>query len=108
MPQLIGRLACPWCGFDAAHVKQSEGKRPYHHCPECGLMTHAKSGDQARLLTRLMRPEGERPAAPVPPSVGPQIVVKMPASPAPATAAAAPAAPASRTSWADAVLKGLK
>lgn len=58
---IIGRKACGFCGFGAAHVKQTEGKHPYLHCPECGVMTHAKSGAQARLIVAGMRPEGQQP-----------------------------------------------
>lgn len=58
-----GRKGCPFCGFGSAHVKQTEGKHPYLHCPECGVMTHAKSGAQARLIVAGMRPEGQQPEA---------------------------------------------
>ena len=93
---IVGRLACPWCGFDAAHVKRNEGKLPYHHCPDCGFMTPAKNGQQAKLLTGRMRPiDG---AVPEPPIAAEPIIVpggaKAAAAPvASAPAAAAPAAP---------------
>ncbi|WP_290904432.1 hypothetical protein [Aquabacterium sp.] len=57
MARIIGRKDCPWCGFQSAHVKQNEGKLPYHHCPECGTMTPARNGEQARHICRNMRPE---------------------------------------------------
>lgn len=85
--RIIGRKACPWCKFPSAHVKKSEGKLPYHHCPECGCMTPARNGQQARHITSDMRPEpdytaGEYAAAsqavagpPVPPPTDDPIVV---------------------------------
>ena len=61
---MIGRTACPECGFDAAHVKKSE-KCTYRYCPECGAQHHAKTPRQvADLLgkTRLL----DAPAGPTP------------------------------------------
>lgn len=56
--RMIGRAACPECGFDAAHVKQSE-KCVYRYCPECGAQHHAKTERQRTDLlkkTRLIEP----------------------------------------------------
>lgn len=91
-----GRKGCPFCGFGAAHVKQTEGKHPYLHCPECGVMTHAKSGAQARLIVAGMRPEGQQPepAQAQAPSPAPSPAAK-PAKPQ-ATQAAKPAEPATK------------
>jgi hypothetical protein len=89
MAKIIGRKGCPHCGFESAHVKQSEGKHPYHHCPECGIMTTARNGQQARLITANMRPEPDytspeyggpagKPAAgevPTPPAAADPIIV---------------------------------
>lgn len=82
---IIGRLACTLCGFEAAHVKCNDGKRPFHHCPDCGVMTHTKSGQQERLLRAKMRPlDGLAAAA---------------AEPVATVAAAAPARPAAAGFW---------
>ncbi|MFN3812152.1 MAG: hypothetical protein ACK4S6_16225 [Roseateles asaccharophilus] len=88
---LIGRhkTPCISCGFAAPHVKRNEGKLPYVHCPECGLMCAAKNGTQARGLMANMRPETG--AIPEPPATDNPIIVK--ADPAPA---AAPVKPASQ------------
>lgn len=78
MARIIGRKDCPWCGFQSAHVKQTEGKHPYHHCPECGVMTHAKNGAQAKLIAGNMRPEPDYTAhagPPVPPATDDPIIV---------------------------------
>lgn len=65
MPKIIGRTACKFCGFDAAHVKRGDdGKRAYVHCPDCGLLTQARSGHQEALLLQGMR---DATAAPPPP-----------------------------------------
>lgn len=66
MARIIGRKDCPWCGFQSAHVKQSEGKRAYHHCPECGTMTTARNGAQERLICTNMRPEPDYTKQPEP------------------------------------------
>lgn len=83
---IIGRRSCAWCGFDGAHVKKSEGKNPYHHCPQCGYLAHAKNGHQAELLTRGMRAiDAPTPPHTDTPILAPGLVVKAPAAtPAPA------------------------
>jgi len=95
--RIIGRKACPWCGFHGAHVKQSDGKNTYHHCPSCGLTTHAKNGLQSKLIEREMRPEPMYGTIPEP---GPECdqPITMPGvldaiKSAPPAAAPAPAAP---------------
>jgi predicted RNA-binding Zn-ribbon protein involved in translation (DUF1610 family) len=57
MASIIGRKACPWCGFESAHVKQNPDKLPFHHCPDCGTMTQARNGTQAKHITANMRTE---------------------------------------------------
>src|SRR5438105_1643355 len=88
---IIGRRECPWCGFEHAHVKQNEGKLPYHHCPDCGTMTPAKNGLQAKLLTKDMKPIAGGPV-PQPPATDDPIVVPPEMAAKAAAAAAAPAA----------------
>ena len=29
--RILGRRACPWCGFEHSHIRQTEGKLPYHY-----------------------------------------------------------------------------
>lgn len=95
---IIGRRACPWCKFPHAHIKQGEGKLPYHHCPECGTMTVAKNGLQARLLKEGMGPIDGMPPPPQPPATDSPIVVRgvdhLVVPPAAAPAPAAPPRPA--------------
>lgn len=43
--KMIGRSTCPECGFQSAHVKESE-KCLYRYCPECGSQHYAKSQRQ--------------------------------------------------------------
>ncbi|HEY0877143.1 MAG TPA: hypothetical protein VGE10_01700 [Zeimonas sp.] len=61
--KLIGRVACPWCGFHASHVKESE-KCVYTFCPECGVTTHFVREHQRALVLAKMRPDrlAEEPA----------------------------------------------
>lgn len=115
--RIIGRTACPLCDHEAAHVKQSEGKLPYVHCPECGCTLPTRNGVQAGHLRRKTRadklahlsPGADGVHVPQPPSSGNDIVLRddPPAAPttttttAPAAAPAAPAKPAKRASpWA--------
>ena len=68
MPSALrGRIVCPWCGFEGAHVKESE-KCLYAYCPECGINgPHFKTERQRGLILARMRPEGAAvPAAPAP------------------------------------------
>lgn len=111
---IVGRKACPDCGFAHAHIKAREGKHPYRHCPSCGLLTQARSHEQAAHLMRGMRPEGS--AAPQPPATNDPIHVPGGAAPAAAAApthgaasAGAPAAPAKpRAGLWDSLMKGPK
>lgn len=96
---LIGRhtSACLACGMAAPHIKQNEGKLPYIHCPECGLMVQSKNGKQAAGLLAGLRPElhtAPAPAAPQLPRRADDINVS--AAPAPAPAAPEPKAPAAK------------
>lgn len=110
MATIVGRLACFLCGFAHAHVKRTEGKRPYVHCPECGIMSHAKSGHQERLMLERCKPEPG--TLPEPPGADAPIIVrdgvKQAARPAPPPPVAAPAAPAKPASWADQLLRGAR
>lgn len=113
MAKLIGRMACPLCGFASAHVKRSEGKHPYMHCPVDGAVLQTRNGHQAQLLLAKMRPEDGY--VPEPPQTDDPIVVKggayAMAAPAPAAltatkpqpAAAEPAA--KKASWIDQLMK---
>ena len=108
---IIGRRSCPWCGFGHAHVKQNEGKLPYHHCPDCGMMTPAKNGAQAALLKKGMGPiDGVPPAAepPRPPATDNPIVVHGVGHLVAPPAAAAPAAPPRPAGLWDQLMRGAK
>lgn len=103
---IIGRRACPWCGFAHAHVRRNEGKQPYVYCPECGLGTQAKNGAQAQLLTKGMKPEPRPGHAELLPAPGPDDIVtaaapldELPPEPARPAPAAAPAPKPKRQSW---------
>lgn len=98
---IIGRTACPECGFGAAHVKESP-KCIYRYCPECGSMHHAKTERQKADLKAKMRPEGG--AAPTPtttptgkadeaPAAAPPTPTPTQATPTPKPAKATPATP---------------
>lgn len=90
---LIGRTACPECGFGAAHVKRSE-RCVYRYCPECGAMYHATGKDrEAALLakTRLLdappTPTGPSPTPAPEPDAGEPAPTPSPTpSPAPTPA----------------------
>lgn len=62
--KIIGRAACPWCDFDAAHVRESE-KCLYLYCPDCGISTHFRTDRQRDLLrAKSIRAEGQQATAP--------------------------------------------
>jgi hypothetical protein len=63
--RMIGRTACPECGFAAAHVKQSD-KCLYRYCPECGSQHHARSERQRVDLTSKTRMLDEPTPTPTP------------------------------------------
>jgi hypothetical protein len=106
--KIIGRAACPWCEFDAAHVRES-AKCLYLYCPDCGTSTHFRTPRQRDLLQRHgIRAEGEAkpaiepaPVAPVaasepqsPPTIAdPIIVPPAPAKPKREPRKKAPASP---------------
>jgi len=114
--KIIGRhtAPCASCDFEGVHVKQNDGKLPYMHCPECGLMTPAKNGQQAQGLLRHTRAQKiDQAATPAPASAIPQPPVAaqpivVPQDPAPAARAPAdppaPAAPAKRAGLWDSLM----
>jgi hypothetical protein len=81
--RLLGRAPCPECGFESAHVKESEPKRTlYRYCPGCGAQYFPRGETACERLRAAMRPEGQ-PLAPAP--------APLPESP---VAVAPPTAPA--------------
>ena len=91
---IIGRVTCPWCGFASAHVKQNDGKLPFVHCPEDGILTQARNTHQAALLLAKMRPlNGGSGDGPTPPAADDSIIVP-PRPPAPPAAPVADPPPA--------------
>lgn len=55
---MIGRAACPECGFPSAHVKQSE-RCIYRWCPDCGAQHYARTERQrADLMAKTRTPDG--------------------------------------------------
>lgn len=79
--RIIGRRACPWCGFAHSHVRQAGTKFPYHYCPECGHKTLAHNGAQAKLITTGMKAEPTYGPVPQIPRRDDDIVVAAPAQP---------------------------
>lgn len=95
--RLVGRTACPECGFAGAHVKQSE-KCLYRYCPECGATYYCRGGRQAADLQAKTRPVDAPTATGSPTASPPPAMVATPAAPGPlptptptATAEPAPA-----------------
>ena len=88
---IVGRFKC-MCGFESAHVKQSE-KCLYHYCPSCGMNgPHARTEAQKANMRKAMRPEGTptetaKPAEPVgeamPPTPTPTGTIEPETQPAP-------------------------
>jgi predicted RNA-binding Zn-ribbon protein involved in translation (DUF1610 family) len=67
---LLGRSACPECGFAHAHVKISdkENAKAYRHCPECGAQYFPRNQAQADRLLAKTRAEGSAPPEPAAPA----------------------------------------
>ena len=79
---MIGRTACPECGFESAHVKKSE-KCTYRYCPECGSQHHARTERQLQALAAKTRPlDAPTAPTPTPTPTGPEKTAPEPA-PAP-------------------------
>lgn len=64
MAKLLGRhkTPCLSCGFEHVHIKSNEGKHPYLHCPECGLVVPTRNGRQAAGMMAGLRPEKHQDA----------------------------------------------
>jgi predicted nucleic acid-binding Zn-ribbon protein len=97
---IIGRAKCPECGFEGAHIKQSE-KCLYRYCPECGINgPHAKTAAQKANMQRGMRPVTAAAPAPSGPTSTPteakakaKAADASPPTPAPTPSADTAAAP---------------
>ena len=99
--RMVGRAECPECGFQSAHVKESD-KCLYRYCPECGSQHHARTERQRANLTEKMRPL-DAPAASTQPTATPTGSAEPEASHAPTEGsptatptASKPAAPAAK------------
>jgi Zn-finger nucleic acid-binding protein len=82
---MVGRTACPECGFESAHVKRSE-KCLYRYCPECGAQHHARTERQQADLMAKTRPVGTPPApspSPTPTPTPPEPEAKPEPTPTP-------------------------
>lgn len=96
---MLGRCACPECGFHAAHVKiniDKEGKHPFRYCPECGAQYFARNQRQGDMLREKMRPEGTATVSAPATNTPPASEVAQPSAIAPtaeAVLAPVPAAP---------------
>jgi predicted RNA-binding Zn-ribbon protein involved in translation (DUF1610 family) len=84
--ELLGRTACPECGFAHAHIKiktDKEGANPYRHCPDCGAQYFTRSAVQAANLRAQCRPEKGAGDVKVPePVLTPPEPVEIPPKPA--------------------------
>lgn len=80
---IIGRAACPECGFAAAHVKKSD-KCHYRYCPECGSQYYAKSQRQVDELLKKTRLDGAATGSGVSATAAEKPTVKIDTAP-PAT-----------------------
>ena len=84
--KIIGRANCPECGFEHAHVKQSD-KCIYRYCPECQSQHHARTERQRTDLmakTRLLPTPTEPSPTPREPEPTPPTPTATPTPPAPA------------------------
>jgi ssDNA-binding Zn-finger/Zn-ribbon topoisomerase 1 len=65
--KMLGRAACPECGFAHAHVKISdkENAKAYRYCPECSSQYYARSQAQHdSLVSKMCHPPAVTPEAP--------------------------------------------
>ncbi len=105
MADIIGRTNCPECGDTKAHIKRSEGKLPYRHCPECGFITQSRNRYQETLLLAKMRPVDEPAPKPATTAAPPTHSKPVEVAPGPAPKVApAPARPARRAGIFDTLL----
>jgi len=89
--RIIGRAACPECGFEAAHVKESD-RCVYRYCPACGINgPHARTAQQRENMTRGMRPVQPAPT-PTPTEAKPEPAA-APAVPTPTEGSGTPMPP---------------
>jgi Zn-finger nucleic acid-binding protein len=93
--KLIGRTACPECGFGAAHVKESE-RCVYRYCPECGSQYNTRGERQRALL--LEKTRGTPTATPTATAGSDTAPTAAPAAGKPAATTTTQQAPANRRS----------
>lgn len=74
--KMLGRCACPECGFNSAHVKITEEKetaRAYRYCPECGAQYFPRSNRQEKdLLDKTRKEAPEAIKTKIEPEVSPE------------------------------------
>lgn len=111
---LIGRTACPECGFPAAHVKRSEPKGTlYRYCPGCGAQYFTRGeGQAARLMEKTRLPDAPAPAATgatatAAPTASASAPAATPTTPQPAAPTASASAPSVATATPNKKMRGL-
>ncbi len=80
--EVLGKCACPLCGYAAQDVKKSNAKnpKPYLNCDECGVQIFTRQAKSVKILTARMT--AEKPAAV---AIGAPAPVKTPEAIKPAT-----------------------
>jgi predicted RNA-binding Zn-ribbon protein involved in translation (DUF1610 family) len=61
--KIIGRTRCPECGFESAHVKESDKGTLYRYCPNKGEQYFARTDAQRADLLAKTRLVGAPPTA---------------------------------------------
>lgn len=72
--RILGRASCPECGFESAHVKQSDKGTLYRYCPSCGAQYFPRGEAATERLRTAMRPEGTQALPTEPVSLPPEPV----------------------------------
>jgi len=97
--KIIGRASCPECGFESAHIKESD-KCIYRYCPSCGTNgPHARTELQRRNMlakTRLIDAPAAAAPTPTPTLPTPTESAAAPATPTPTLPTKVPPAPAAK------------
>lgn len=83
--KVLGRCACPLCGFPDQEVRLSKNEKPYMACDECGMQLFSRQAKSVNLLkSRVKQIEPVKvapvvkaePVAPVKPPAVPPVAVK--------------------------------
>lgn len=87
--QSVGLIACPFCDFADAEVREDKNGKAYSYCPECDMQSFTRTAAQDARMRERMRPIAAPTPTPAPePTPAPAPIAEPAPEPSPQPAPA--------------------